>query len=146
MNADLQNAKQCLLSGGYTCVLCREEVCFSSTDRGVKPLLTLLDSGKDFAGFSAADKVVGRATAFLYCLLGVREVYAQVLSDPAAQVLDRFGIRWSCENRVAGIRNRENTGPCPMEYATRDISDPAEAVNAIRVALQKLQKDKDRKP
>lgn len=139
MNADLKNAKQCLLSGGYTCVLCRGEVCFSSTDRGVKPLLTLLDSGKNFAGFSAADKVVGRATAFLYRLLGVREVYAQVLSDPAAQVLDRFDIRWSCDNRVAGIRNRENTGPCPMEHATRDISDPAEAANAIRSTLKKLQ-------
>lgn len=139
MNADLHNAKEQLLSDGYTCVLCRGTDWVSSNSRGVKPLLELLDSGKDFSGFSAADKVVGKATAFLYCLLGVREIYAKVLSDPAVQVLDRFGISWSCENRVSGIRNRENTGPCPMEFATRDISDPAEAVNAIRATLKKLQ-------
>lgn len=140
MNTDLEKAKAYLQAGDCTCVLFRGESLYSSRHRGVRPLLDFLDSGKDFTGYSAADKVVGKATAFLYCLLGVRHVYAQVLSDPAVEVLTRQGIACSCDRQVPAIRNRDNTGPCPMEYATRDIADPAQALAAIRTTLQKLQK------
>ena len=43
-------------------------------------------------GFAAADRVVGRAAAFLYVLLGAGEIYAGVMSDTAADVLERFGV------------------------------------------------------
>lgn len=136
---DLENAKKILSDGSYTCVLCKREDTVSSSYRGVKPLLDLLDSGKDFSGYSAADKVVGRATAFLYCLLGVTAVHAQVLSKPALQVLENARISITWDALVEGIRNRENTGPCPMEYATRDAQIPEEALLSIRKTLQALQ-------
>ena len=104
-----------------------------------RPLLDFLDSGTDFTGFSAADKVIGKATAFLYCLLGVRAVYAQVMSTNAAQVLAAHGISAFCTRLVTGIRNRTDTGPCPMEAATRDLTDPEEALAAIRRTLHNLQ-------
>ncbi len=132
---DLENAKKILSDGSYTCVLCKGEDTVSSSFRGVKPLLDLLDSGKDFSGYSAADKVVGRATAFLYCLLGVTAVHAQVLSKPALQVLENARIAITWDALVDGIRNRENTGPCPMEYATRNSQTPVEALAAIRQTL-----------
>lgn len=140
MYNDLEKARVYLEKEHCTCVLCREEALFSSHHRGVRPLLDFLDSGSNFAGFSAADKVVGKATAFLYCLLGVRAVHAQVLSDAAAEVFTRQGITFSCDSRVASIRNRDNTGPCPMEHATRDINDPKQALIAIRDTLKSLQK------
>lgn len=139
MIADLEKAKVYLKKEDCTCVLCREDLLFSSRYRGVRPLLDFLDSGKDFAGFSAADKVVGKATAFLYCLLGVRAIHAGVLSDAAAEVLTRASISFSCDCRVPGIRNRDNTGPCPMEHATKDLSDPHLALAAIRRTLEALQ-------
>ena len=139
MYQDLENAKSYLSKENCTCVLCRDDQLFSSKHRGVRPLLTFLDSGKDFAGFSAADKVVGKATAFLYCLLGVRAIHAGVLSDAAAEVLTQANIWFSCDSRVPAIRNRENTGPCPMEQATKDISDPHLALSAIRDTLKALQ-------
>lgn len=132
---DLENAKKILSDGSYTCVLCKGEDTVSSSFRGVKPLLDLLDSGKDFSGYSAADKVVGRATAFLYCLLGVTAVHAQVLSKPALQVLENARIAITWDALVDGIRNRENTGPCPMEHATRNSQTPVEALAAIRQTL-----------
>lgn len=139
MNTDLEKAKLLLTSGGYTCVLCCGEGVFTSQARGVKPLLTWLEQGQAFPGFCAADKVVGRATAFLYCLLGVRAVHAQVLSLPARQVLDAQGIPCTWDQLVDGIRNRTDTGPCPMEQATRDCATPEEALTAIRATLKKLQ-------
>lgn len=139
MDQDLQQAIRYLAAENCTCVLCRGDRLVHSSYRGVRPLLDFLDSGEDFSGFSAADKVVGRATAFLYCLLGVRAVHAGVLSDGAAAVLDANGIAYTCDRQVCGIRNRENTGPCPMENATKDISDPQTALAAIRATLKKLQ-------
>lgn len=140
MDINTQKAKAYLFQGNYTCVLCRDEEVFTSSHRGVKPLLDFLESGKDFSSFSAADKVVGKATAFLYCLLGIQFLYAHVLSVPAQQVLKEHGICVSYDLLVPGIRNRENTGPCPMEYATQDIQSPLEALLAIQKTLQNLQK------
>ena len=139
MGIDAEKAKALLERNEYTCVLCRGEAVSYSCHRGVRPLVDFLDSGVDYAGFSAADKVVGKATAFLYVLLGVREVYAGVLSDAAAAVFERYGISFSCGQRVPAIRNRDNTGFCPMEQATRDIQDPAQALAAVRNTLKKLQ-------
>ena len=75
----------------------------------------------------------------MYCLLGVSAVHACVISDGGAEVLTRHGIAFTCDCQVAGIRNRDNTGPCPMEHATQGITDPGEALIAIRKKLAQLQ-------
>ena len=129
---DLEKAKKLLPEGGYTCVLCRGAEVHTATARGVRPLLDWLDSGLDLRGFSAADKVVGRATAFLYVLLGVRTVHALVMSTPAKEALEANGIPAFCGREVAGIINRRGDGPCPFEEAVLDITDPEEALSAIR--------------
>ena len=129
---DLSKAKQHLTEGGYTCVLCRGDRVHTATARGVRPLLDWLDSGLDLEGFSAADKVVGRATAFLYVLLGVREVHALVMSTPAREALEANGIAATCDREVPGIINRRGDGPCPFEEAVLGITDPREALTAIR--------------
>lgn len=138
MEADTQKAKKYLQAHGLTCVLCRGEELVTSDRRGVQPLLELLDSGRDLRGFCAADKVVGRATAFLYCLLGVRAVWARTLSIPAIRVLVSHGISVAGEDVVLGIRNRTDTGPCPMEEATQTTEDPHQALLAIRRTLEQL--------
>ena len=135
----LEQAKKILAEEDCTCVLCGDGPTYQSQRRGVAPLLELLDSGRNVADFSAADRVVGKATAFLYCLLGVKRIYAGVMSEPAARVLQEAGIEHSWGKLVPGIRNRQNDGPCPMEYATRDCVAPEEALVAIRETLKKLQ-------
>ncbi len=136
---DMERARKILLDEGCTCVLCRGENVCKSHLRGVKPLLELLDRSVDVGGFSAADKVVGRATAFLYCLLGVKRVYGCVMSASAVEVLQAAGVEATWDTLVDGIRNRNNDGPCPMEAATVGISDPEEALRAIRDTLARLQ-------
>ena len=138
MKQDLNNARRLLESGDYTCVLCLDENIHTATERGVKPLLNWLDSGLDLQGFSAADRVVGRATAFLYCLLGVKAVYARVMSHPAAEVLTAAGIHNEAGQLVDGIINRRGTGPCPFEAAVMDITDPQDALAAIRKKMEQM--------
>ena len=129
---DLEQARRILTEGSYTCVLCRDDAIHTATARGVRPLVDWLDSGLELAGFSAADKVVGRATAFLYVLLKVRCVHALVMSTPAKNALEENGITALCDREVPGIINRRGDGPCPFEDAVLGITDPEQALTAIR--------------
>lgn len=140
MSADLDRAKEILSQTGSTCVLCRDQLVYTTTDRGIRPLVDWLQSGEDTCGFSAADKVVGKAAALMYCLLGVRRVHGNVMSTAAVKVLRRNGIEayWDCLTEY--VRNRASTGLCPMEAATAHIDDPDEALPVILATLNSLQK------
>lgn len=134
----MEQARMLLLAGGYTCVLRKNDTLYTATERGVKPLVRWLTEGIDVRGFSAADKVVGRATAYLYVLLGVREVWAAVMSEAAAEVLHRHGIEASQDQLVPNIINRSGTGICPFEEAVLDIQTPEEALTAIREKMKAM--------
>ena len=134
----MEQAKTILEQAGYTCVLRTGDKVFTSRLRGVAPLLGWLEEGAVEPGFAAADKVVGRATAYLYRLLGAKEVYAGVISNGALAVLEEAGIRTEYGERVPYIRNRAGDGMCPMEAATADSHTPEQALAAIRAKLQQL--------
>lgn len=138
MKNDTMKAWGILEEKGYTCVVCGGEDVYTATERGVKPLLNWLDSGMELKGFCAADKVVGRATAFLYSLLGVEEVYAHVMSRPAAEVLKNYGISAHAGQLTDGIINRKGTGPCPFEAAVMGIQDSRDALTAIREKMRSM--------
>lgn len=135
---NLNQARELLLAGGYTCVLYREGKTRTTTLRGVKPLVTWLKEGFRAEGFSAADKVVGKATAFLYCLLGVKEVYAGVMSKGARDVLESHSIPAVYDELVENIINRRGEGICPFEAAVLDIREPEEAYPAILAKMQEM--------
>ena len=140
MHPDTEKAKAVLNQTDYTCVLCKEDQILTSSLRGVAPLMGFWEQGTNLNNFSAADKVVGKATALLYCLLGVKEVYATVMSRPALQVLQKENIPAFYQQLVDAIQNRAGDGFCPMETATQCIDDPALAPAAIKQALALLQK------
>ena len=139
MQSNLTRALTHLREGGYTCVLCRKDETLTATERGVKPLLDFLASGQDFSGFCAADRVVGKAAAFLYVLMGIDALHAEVLSVPAQAVLARYGIPVTYTALTEAIRNRTGDGFCPMEQAVWSIDDPQCALAAIEQKRRALQ-------
>ena len=140
MSADLERAKEILAQGNYSCVLCKEDKVHTSFEQSVLPLLRWLGTGTDTSGYCAADKVVGKAAALLYCLLGVRCVHGNVMSSAAVKVLRRHGIEAHWDTLTEFIRNRADTGLCPMEAATAQIDDPETALPVILATLAALQK------
>ena len=140
MTASIEHAKALLAEGGYTVVLCRDDITYTDTRRGVAPLLALLDAGTDVTDFAAADKVVGKAAAFLYLRLGVAAVHAGVISTPAYDLLTAHGVSVTYDTLVPAIRNRAGDGYCPMETVTLPLADPIEAEAAIRKRLAELLK------
>ena len=138
MEQDLKKAAALLQEEDYTCVLCRDAAVYTSRERGVKPLLSWLDAGIGVQGFSAADRVVGKGAAFLYVILGIRAVYARVISETARAVLEENGITVQAETCVPRIFNRMRTGFCPIESAVQAENDPEKALPLIRARLRAL--------
>ncbi len=134
----MEAARKILEENGYTCVLRKGDILYTATERGVKPLVRWLTEGTQVRGFSAADKVVGKATAYLYVLLGVKEVYAHIMSISARDVLTRHGIAAAPGKLVENIINRRGDGICPFEAAVLDIHTPEEALAAIRSKMEEM--------
>ncbi len=128
-----------LLEEGYTCALVSEKKALTSTQRGVAPLLAWLDGKENCEGMAAADKVVGKAAAYLYVLLGVSSVHAKVISRVAEEVFIRFALPYTYEESVEAIRNRTGDGFCPMERAVWQETDPQKAYELIVQKRKELQ-------
>ncbi len=137
-----EKAVRTLKEGDYTCVICGDNVDYTSTLRGVQPLLTPYEQGKHFAGCAAADRVVGKAAAFLYVLLGVERVYAGIVSKPAKEVFEKYGVGLSYDLLTELIENRTKTGLCPMESAVIDLDEPTGAPARIKETLARLKSGK----
>ena len=109
------------------------------TARGVKPLLELATATPEFLeGASVADKVTGAASAFILVQGKAKELYTDVISQRAANILTDHGIPYTAPTTVGGIVNRQGNGSCPMETAVKDIDDPQKAIKAISEKLTEL--------
>ena len=133
-----ERLKALLAEENLTCVLSDGNRLIKSRERVVKPLIGFIESGKSFKGFTAADKVVGKAAALLYALMGVSSLYASVISEGALTVCKSFGISVEYGALAQNIINRRGDGFCPMEQAVADISDPQTAFNAVKEKLKNL--------
>lgn len=107
--------------------------------RGVADLFNLVADEPDFLrGASVADRVIGRGAALLLVKGGAREVYAQVISSGALEVLRSVGIETSFDKEVPNIINRTGTDICPVEKLTASTSSPDEAYERIKQFLDSM--------
>lgn len=91
-------------------------------------------------GASVADKVIGKAAASLMVLGGVHEVYTRTISQPALQLLQEAGAMVTCDEVVDHIINRDRTGWCPLEQASRDLHSAKEIFPVIEKFIANLRK------
>lgn len=135
---NLEKAKSLLQTADHTLVLCDAQIVITDKRRGIRPLLDLIEGQLDCRDCSVADKVVGKAAAYLYCILQIKCLYARTISQPALDILSTAGIFVEYDQLVPAIRNRTNDGFCPMEQAVWNIDDPDSALAAIYHALSQL--------
>ena len=134
----MEKALKYLEEKGCTCVATNGTNLYFSHLRGVAPLLAWYDEKVNISGYSVADKVVGKGASFLYALLGVKEVYAKIISRSALQVLRRYGIEVEYFELADYIINRKGDGRCPIETALDTTCDKEGALEKIRLTLVKL--------
>lgn len=130
-----------LHAGGYSCVIANGDRIRTFTQRGVADLYDLLVQEPEFLhGASVADKVICKAAASLMVLGGVREVYTRTISRPALQLLQEAGVMVTCDEIVDHIINRDRTGWCPLEQASRDLHSAKEIFPVIEKFIANLRK------
>lgn len=103
------------------------------TQRGVKDLLTLVTTAPEVLHNAIiADKAVGKAAAACMVQGGAKQVWADVMSEPAMTLLRAYRVEAECSTLVDHIINRAGTDWCPMERLSREIDDPATIIRKIQ--------------
>lgn len=123
-----------------SCVIANGEIRMFR-QRGVADLYELLSREPEFLqGSSIADKVIGKAAAALMILGGVKEIYADVISEPALALLRETAVKVSFGQAVDHIINRTQTGWCPLETICYPIKSAQELLPLIRQFIEKKTK------
>ena len=116
---------------------------YYSFDTGIKPVINKINEKIDyFNKLTVADKIVGKASAMLLCLSGVKEVHCIVLSKAGKDILEKYGVTYKYEQLVDYIINRTGDDMCPMEKTVKDIDDLNKAYLALNNKLISLSKNK----
>lgn len=124
---------------GHTLALCKNGAVLTSNKRGVAPMLNYLKNGQNLKGYSAADRVVGKAAAMLFIKAGVAALYAEVLSQSGLALLKKHGVAVQYGTLTPAIKNRAGTGLCPMEQAVLTEQDIETGVALIAQKFNQLQ-------
>ncbi|MDE7148815.1 MAG: DUF1893 domain-containing protein [Bacteroidales bacterium] len=136
----MQTLIDLLHAEGCSCVIRNGTEIRTFRQRGVADLYDLYTDDPTFmAGVDIADKVVGKGAAALMRLGGIRAVYADVISEPAADLLTEGGISVTFGQKVPHIVNRRGDGFCPLETVCLDV--PFERIfPVIRQFVERLRK------
>ncbi|MFZ2538102.1 MAG: DUF1893 domain-containing protein [Oscillospiraceae bacterium] len=143
MQSKLDKAIKKLHDENLCCVVIKGDECFTSTDFGIKPLMIFLRQDQHFFQNAViADKIIGKAAALLMILGGAEQVYGEVMSEAAIGVLEVNSIDYKYGETVPYIKNRTDTGMCPMEETVKNISSPKEAFDALEKTIAILMSKK----
>lgn len=121
----------CVVRNGDTIRLFRE--------RGVLDLWRLLhDEPALLDGAFVADKVVGKGAAALMAAGGVKELFADVVSHAALELLNKYGVTVSYTVAVPHIINRAGNGICPVEQLCAEAQTAEECLPLIEEFIRKM--------
>jgi hypothetical protein len=131
---DLSLAKERLRLGGKRLVVVHGgRIVAESDEPGVSTTLACLgEARRRGPGCVVADRIVGRAAAWLALWAGARACYGEVLSRTAERLLLEGGLKVEASLRVESILDRARKGPCPLEAAVAEARGPEEAMEIIR--------------
>lgn len=122
---DIEIAKELLKKEKYTLVVVKDgDLLFTSKEKGIKPMYRLITDMKErVRGASIADKVIGRGAALLSSYVNIKEVFGEVMSKEAIEVLEENNINYSFSIICDYIKNRDKTGLCPIENLSLGKTD-----------------------
>lgn len=122
---NLEKVKNILLEKNASLVVCYKngEIKEYYQDR-IKDIKAILIQDENLLKDAIiADKVIGKAAASILAVAGVKEIYADVISKFAIPVLEENSIKYEYNKKVEYIKNKDNTGMCPMENKYKDQTD-----------------------
>lgn len=144
---ELCDVKKLLSAERYTCVLASDyHYLLTSREKGVMPLYhfiqdRLVEDQVRKHPLILADKIIGKAAAYLAIYAGVKSLYTYAISEGAIAILEVHQIKFEYDKKVPYIYNRNKDGQCPMEVALEGITD----VNTAYEVLDTFIKNREEK-
>ncbi len=97
-------------------VLYENGECKSYYQNRIKDIKEILKKDKQaLKNAMIADKVIGKVAASILVVAGVKEIYADVMSQYAIPILEQNAIRFEYQILTEYVQNNDKTGMCPME-------------------------------
>lgn len=137
---DLDWVRDLIEKQSYSVVVAQDGCMLTYGDRaGIADLLDIRQRlGRGAARSIVGDRVVGKAAALIMRSMGVRAVYARLVSDAGVDTLAAGRVYLEYGTRVPAILDRDQRGPCPFEAAVAAIDDPRLAVATLTHTLERL--------
>ena len=133
---DLERARRRLKERKLSLVVVKKgSVLFETESHGIKGFLEAIELlGEKLTGSSVADRIVGRAVAFLCAYFRVSAVFAVLMSMEGVRVLEDKDIIYQFEKCVTNILNQKRNDICPFEKLALTFTSPEEAYKKLRSA------------
>ncbi len=127
--SDLRYAKRELSQNNLNLVIVKKgTIVFKTRSPGIGGFLLAIENvGTKLVDASAADRIVGRAAAFLCTYVKIASVFAVTMSAEGLEVLRKNEIHYEYKQLVPHILNSAQTTSCPFEELTSGLTDPEEA-------------------
>ncbi|MEW6243492.1 MAG: DUF1893 domain-containing protein [Bacillota bacterium] len=135
---DLKTAQEAL--DRYVCSLALVrggQVLYTSTGKGIAPLLNLISERRDLKGATLSDQVVGLAVAAIAREHGILAVFGKVMSMPARAYLEHEGVIFDYGTLVESIKTADGTATCPIEQIAIETPD-------VPAMIRRIQEFRDR--
>ena len=151
--ANLRAAKMRLRESEHTFVCLKgtpsgEDKVYESDKNGLAPIFEKMDDRKNyFKDAYVADRVIGKAAAMLLVASGARGIYAEVMSESAKKFMETVMydrtmgrnnaklVEFEARSTVPYIKNKTNSGMCPMEAAVLDLERYDQAYDALKAVI-----------
>lgn len=135
-NKDLKKAIELL--GEHRAAFVSGEKTLVSDARGVRFLMSLIKDGTKVSDYVAADRIVGKASAFLYVYLDVKTLHAFLTTHKAIAYLEKNGVTFTYDKAVDVILSNDGVNPCPIEQAVRSAKTAEQAIAAIKNKIAEM--------
>lgn len=125
--------------GRFTCVvLSGDEIVYTSTEKGVKPLKDFYEEYGPSKELTVIDRIMGKGAVMLAQLVGATTIITPMISSAALEYAKRKNIKAFYDREVDYIINRAKDGRCPIETAVLEINDCQEGYKVIDKTLKDL--------
>ena len=102
-------------------VLFKDGNCKEYYNKRVEDIVSILKENKNaLKDATIADKVIGKVAGSILTIAGVKEIYADTISELVIPILEENNIKYEYNKKVEFIQNNNKTGMCPMENKFKD--------------------------
>lgn len=141
---DLKIAKNWLEKNDLSLVIVKNgNIVFETKEKKILGFIDAIEKmGNDINGSSIADKVIGKAVAFLCIYKEVHSVYAKILSEKAKHLFEQWNIIFEYGSLVKEILNTNQNNVCPFELKAKNLNNPKKAYYKLKELANSLRPQK----